>query len=142
MKVVYLETSALLSWLLGDGRTQRVARMIDSAQRVVTSALTVIEVKRGILRATRERRITAADGVRLMELLARTISAWDMMEMDHSIRARAAESFPVEPVRTLDAIHLATALEFRRAFPELSVLSFDERIVANLDPLGLTRVFP
>ncbi len=139
MKVVYSETSALLSWLFGDTRTLRVARVIDSAPKVVTSVLTVIESKRGILRAIRERRITAADGLRLKELMARTISAWDTMEMDHSIRARASESFPIEPVRTLDAIHLATALEFQRAFPELLVLSFDERIVANLEPLGLQR---
>ena len=139
MRVVYSETSAVLSWLLGDERTQRVAKMIDFAPKVVTSALTLIEAKRGILRATRERCITAADSVRLMDLLAGTISAWDIMEMDHDIQARAGESFPAEPVRTLDAIHLATALEFRRVFSELSILTFDERIMANLEPLGLQR---
>ncbi len=45
--------------------------------------------------------------------------------------------FPVEPIRTLDALHLASALELLRLFPDLTVLSFDRRIVENLAPLGL-----
>jgi hypothetical protein len=40
-------------------------------------------------------------------------------------------------VRTLDAIHLATALAFTEVFPDLSVLSFDERIVENSRELGI-----
>ena len=43
----------------------------------------------------------------------------------------------VEPVRSLDAIHLATALEFTKVVATLGVLSFDTRITDNLDPLGL-----
>ncbi len=60
-----------------------------------------------------------------------------MLEITADIRIRAGEAFPVEPVRTLDAIHLATALQFARALPGLSVLTFDRRILANLEPLGL-----
>jgi hypothetical protein len=59
------------------------------------------------------------------------------MEITGEIRVRAAEAFPVESVRTLDAVHLATVLEFARVFPDISVLSTDSRILANLEPLGL-----
>jgi hypothetical protein len=45
-------------------------------------------------------------------------------------------------VRTLDAIHLATALRFATTFPALPVLTFDERILANLEPLGLASALP
>ena len=48
----------------------------------------------------------------------------------------------LDTVRTLDAIHLATALHFARAFPALPVLTFDERILANLEPLGLASALP
>jgi predicted nucleic acid-binding protein len=51
--------------------------------------------------------------------------------------ARARSSFPVEPVRTLDAIHLATAAVFHESLGGLQVLSFDERIRANAQQLGL-----
>lgn len=61
------------------------------------------------------------------------------MEITPNIRLRAAEPFPVEPVRTLDAIHLATAVHFASEFSDLSVLTFDERILSNLEPLGLLR---
>jgi predicted nucleic acid-binding protein len=137
VKVVYGETSAVLSWLLGDETRLRARRIIDSADRVVTSILTLIEAKRGILRAANERRVTGIEASRLKGMLARTATAWEMLEITPEIRIRAGERFPVEPVCTLDAIHLATALHFGMAFPSLSVLTFDERILVNLEPLGL-----
>lgn len=139
MKVVYAETSAVLAWLLGDESRLRARRVVDSADQVVTSVLTLVEVTRGILRAANEQRVAAVDASRLRGLLARTTTAWELMEITPEIRVRAGEPFPVEPVRTLDAIHLATALQFARALPELSVLTFDERILANLEPLSLLR---
>lgn len=53
------------------------------------------------------------------------------------LRLRAAGAFPVEPVRTLDALHLASALELLRVHPDISVLSFGRRILDNLPALGL-----
>ncbi|MBI3795873.1 MAG: hypothetical protein HY268_02755 [Deltaproteobacteria bacterium] len=43
---------------------------------------------------------------------------------------------PLEPVRTLDAIHLASALFLRESFPDLLILSTDERVRHNALPLG------
>jgi hypothetical protein len=40
-------------------------------------------------------------------------------------------------VRTPDAIHLSTALEFAQAFPEIGMLSLDRRIRDNAEVLGL-----
>jgi predicted nucleic acid-binding protein len=139
VKVVYGETSAVLSWLLGDETRHRVRRIIDSADRVVTSVLTLIETRRGIVRAANERRVTGIEASRLKGLLDRTTTAWALLEITPEIRVRAGEPFPVEPVRTLDAIHLSTALQFDRVFPGISVLTFDERILVNLEPLGLLR---
>ena len=79
---------------------------------------------------------------RLQGLLTQTTTAWQLLEITPDIRVRAAEPFPIEPVRTLDALHLATALHFARVFPGLPVLSFDERILANLEPLGLASALP
>jgi len=52
-------------------------------------------------------------------------------------RKKAALPFPMEPVRALEAIHLATALEFTRAFPDLRVLSLDRRVADNAIALGI-----
>jgi predicted nucleic acid-binding protein len=139
VKVVYGETSAVLAWLLGDETRNRVRRVVDSADRVVTSVLTLIEANRGIRRAANERRVTGIDASRLKKLLSQTTNGWELLEITPEIRIRAGEPFPVEPVRTLDAIHLATALRFAQVFTHISVLSFDERILANVEPLGLIR---
>jgi hypothetical protein len=52
------------------------------------------------------------------------------------VSQRAEDPFPSEPVRTLDAIHLASALFLRQAFPDLTVLSADDRVRANAAQLG------
>ena len=138
MKVIYAETSAVLGWLLGEKGALKPAAVIDSADKVVTSALTVLEASRGLLRAVGQRRVTSAAAGSLKGLLAQAAAQWDLMEITAEIRARAAEPFPAEPVRTLDAIHLVTALEFAKIYPAVSILSSDSRILANLEPLGLT----
>ncbi|HEY3171342.1 MAG TPA: PIN domain-containing protein, partial [Thermoanaerobaculia bacterium] len=97
MKVVYVETSAVLAWLLGDEPRLLTRKVVDSADQVVTSVLTLLEATRGILRAANERRVTAVDASRLKGLLARTATAWELLEISPDIRIRAGEPFPVEP---------------------------------------------
>ncbi len=70
-------------------------------------------------------------------MLGRGKAGWVLMEISEEVRSRAARAFPVEPVRTLDAVHLATALLFIRVFPDLKLLSFDECILENARPLGI-----
>jgi hypothetical protein len=49
---------------------------------------------------------------------------------------RARRPFPREPVRTLDALHLACLLSLRDELPEIAVVSLDGRIRTNADALG------
>ena len=51
---------------------------------------------------------------------------------------RARQPFPGDPVRTLDAIHLASVLVARSAVAGLELLSLDERIRSVGKKLGLT----
>ncbi len=60
------------------------------------------------------------------------------MELSEEIARRAEEGFPSESVRTLDAIHLASALFLRQSFPDLVVLTADERVRVNAALLGLS----
>lgn len=54
---------------------------------------------------------------------------------------RARRAFPVEPVGTLDAIHLASALIVRSTILSLGLLSLDDRIRHAGEQLGF-RVQP
>jgi predicted nucleic acid-binding protein len=50
---------------------------------------------------------------------------------------RARQPFPGEPIRTLDAIHLASALLARTALVGLALLSLDDRVRKAGKKLGL-----
>jgi predicted nucleic acid-binding protein len=49
---------------------------------------------------------------------------------------RARRPFPVEPIRTLDALHMAAALHLQRELLGLTVLSLDARLRQNAEALG------
>jgi uncharacterized protein with PIN domain len=134
---IYVETSAVLRWLFGEPDADAIASAIDGAERVVSSALTVVETNRALIRAGNQGLITPGDGERLTGDFAAASVQWSILSISESIAARAGRPFPREPVRSLDAIHLASALEFLRLYPDLRVLYFDERILKNLGPLGI-----
>ena len=50
---------------------------------------------------------------------------------------RSRRTFPEEPVRTADAIHLSTLLAARSLVTELALLSMDERMRRNAAALGI-----
>jgi predicted nucleic acid-binding protein len=139
MSVLYVETSAILSWLFGEPDSPEVVDAINRYETVVSSALSVTETRRALIRAETEGLINAGQHQRLKGLFAEHSIGWVFLEINPSVRDRAARPFPVEPIRALDAIHLATAVEFLQVYPDLVVLSFDRRIVDNIDLIGLNR---
>ncbi len=134
---LYAESSAVLRWLFAEPGGEDARAALSLAEKVATSRLTLIEVRRVVGRAEREGRLAAAQAIDLLALFARAASSWAIVELVPSVAQRAAERFPAEPVRTLDAIHLATALFLRPHLPELVLLTSDERIRRNAALLGL-----
>jgi predicted nucleic acid-binding protein len=139
---VYLESSAVLAWLLGEPDGNVARRILDAAPVVLTSRLTLVEAARGLLRAEHERRISAADRHTLAGMLAAAAAGWFRLSMADATCERAERPFPVEPVRTLDAIHLASALTALEIYPDVAVLTFDERVRANARGLGVPVLPP
>ena len=137
MSAVYAETSAILAWLLGESNASVTVGVLNNAGEIVTSALTEVEVRRALVRISSEGMLSEAATTHLLGIFEATWRAWSVMEITAAVRTRASMRYPVEPVRSLDAIHLATALEFTKVVATLGVLSFDTRITDNLDPLGL-----
>jgi predicted nucleic acid-binding protein len=136
---VYLETSAVLRHVLeGDERVLGGA----SGGHLVTSALTSVELERGLLRAYLAKRITAAERRAKRAWLRDLLEACEVINLDSSVLERAGQPFPVEPIRTLDALHLASAVLFEQAVgAALSILSVDDRVRASAEELGF-RVLP
>lgn len=137
MTTLYVETSAVLAWLLEEPTAAEVRESVDSAETVVTSELTWAEVERVVARGESSGSLRGADAQRLRGAVARQRSAWTSMAVSAAVLARTGRAFPMEPVRTLDALHLATALELTKAFPDLRILTFDRRIAENAAALGI-----
>ena len=133
---LYAETSAVLRWLFAeeDGETLRAA--LAASEKVTSSRLTLIETRRVVRRAERDGRITAAQSADVLAVFAQAASTWAILEISEEVARRAEDGFPNEPVRTLDAIHLASALFLRQSFPDLVVISADERVRSNAALLG------
>jgi len=126
--MIYLDTSVALAHLLGETLAPPAALWSDP---IVSSRLLEYEIwtrvhARGLSRSHE-------DEVR--QLLA-TVA---LLEMNPLVLARALEPFPV-PVRTLDALHLAS-MEYLRARGEKPRLaSYDERMLRAAQALGFAVV--
>jgi predicted nucleic acid-binding protein len=59
-----------------------------------------------------------------------------VLEVHQAVLDRVRRPFPVEPIRTLDAIHLATAELLGEPPQLLTIVTRDERVRANALALG------
>lgn len=134
--IVYAESSAVLAWLFGESRGVAVRAALAAAEVVLASDLTVVECRRVLIRAGATGRLSEADAGGLRGRLARAAAAWTLLRLDDDALDRAGRPFPVEPVRTLDALHLGAALAARAAVPEMRLLSLDDRVRDNGVALG------
>ena len=134
--ILYTETSAVVAWLLDEELGDQARSRLAAAEAIHTSDLTLIECDRTFRRAAVTGRLTAAESSRLHAIIDTASAHWTLHGMDAEIVHRSRRSFPLEPIRALDAIHLATALAVRNLYPHLRVLSFDDRVRANAAGLG------
>ena len=130
----YVETSALLAALLERDTAARDA--LRGKRRRITSAVTFAEASRALVRARVAQRLTPAEeraGLRWLQAFRRRC---DVVTVTDAVLARAGRPFPVEPIRTVDAVHLATA-ELLGEPPQLvSIVTRDSRVIDNARALG------
>jgi len=71
-------------------------------------------------------------------VLAHTAEHWVVFDLDAGVVERARRPFPAEPIRTLDAIHLATAAVAQSLVPDLALLSLDDRVRGSAAQMGFS----
>lgn len=130
----YIETSALLAAKL-EGDAGALDAVRGEGLRF-TSALTVAEFARRVIRGRQQREFDDARFRSLMAWLDRFTRRCVVVGIEPDLLARLRRPFPQEPVRTLDAIHLAT-VETYDADPALvAVVTRDRRIADNARSMG------
>jgi predicted nucleic acid-binding protein len=125
---VYAESSAVVAWLLGEEVGHPVRDVLRRAEVVMASDLTLVECDRVLIRAVTLGEIDEATAADRRAHLNAAAAHWHLWRVSSDIVDRARHPFPAEPVRTLDAIHLASALAVRSVVAGVELLSLDDRI--------------
>jgi predicted nucleic acid-binding protein len=114
---LYLDTSALVKLILPEAESEALAEFLSDWDDPVSSTLAVIEIHRATRRATLNEAVHRR--------AAEVIEGIHLLEIDDGILA-SASSLPPVTLRSLDAIHLASALALE---PDLGALvSYDIRL--------------
>jgi predicted nucleic acid-binding protein len=125
----YVDSSALVKLVLDEEESSALRQYLALAGPLASSILAIVEVTRAVARVAPE---SAAGAVAVLEAVS-------LVAFDARIAARAAALGPVG-LRTLDAVHLATALELR---DELTAfVSYDDRLSAAALAMCLPVVAP
>ena len=130
----YIESSALLAAVLEGDSAARVS--IRAQGERVTSALTLAEANRAVLRARLAGRITAQQQLAALLTLQRFARRCHVVSVTETILVHAGRPFPVEPIRTLDAIHLATAGALGDQPALVTIVARNIRVCNNATALG------
>lgn len=135
---LYAESSAVLAWLLDEPNGRAVRDLLAKAEIVIASDLTLIECDRVVIRAALLGDLTEADAADRRAHLTAAAARWNVLRISGEVVDRSRQPFPGDPVRTLDAIHLASALVARSAAPGVQVLALDNRIRTAAKRLGFS----
>ena len=134
--ILYAESSAVLAWLFGEARGAMALDVLRDSRSVFASELTLVESHRAIHSAIATGRLSRSEGEEARLQLETETIPWTVHDLSAEVTQRASRGFPREPVRALDALHLATALEISAFRPDLKLFSFDRRVRENAVALG------
>jgi predicted nucleic acid-binding protein len=127
--LIYLDTSALLKLIKAEAGSDALATFLGDRTDFVSSKLLAIEARRSALR----------EDPSMLPRVDLFLSRVDMIAISDAI-VESASRLPDRHLRSLDAIHLATALLTRE---ELDVLlSYDDRLLTAAKAHDLPTAAP
>ncbi len=128
--IAYLDSSALLKLAIREEETPALEADLAARVGLVTSRIAVVECRRAARRIPHKAVLPSIDDVLEAVYLLDLTAA--------NLEGAAAMDPPV--LRSLDAIHLATALSI--GDPNLEVITYDERLAEASRAAGLVVVQP
>jgi predicted nucleic acid-binding protein len=129
--VIYLDTSALVKLLFEEPESLALAEWLTSRVDVpkVSSDLSTVELLRTCQRID--------DGA--LDDARRLLGGIDLLPLDHVVVEQAATISPRE-LRSLDAIHLASAISLRAELTNF--VAYDSRLISAAAAAGLRVISP
>lgn len=127
-KLAYLDASAIVKLVVTEAESAAMHRWYVEAERVATSRVGLVET----VRATSRTPVDEAHR-------ARVLADCDVIELDEAVARRAAAVGPAH-LKTLDAVHLATALALGTELD--AFVTYDQRLAGAARALGLPVIQP
>ena len=115
---IYLDASALVKLFVPEQGSEVLNEALVGAKDVIVSDLAMTEMASALGRRTREGRLTLAESRRLYREAEKLAASCRPAELTPSIHRRAERLLLLSqdvPLRTLDALHVATALDAEAA---------------------------
>ena len=128
--LAYLDASAVVKLLIHEPETPALHADIVHRPGLLASTLSILEARRAVARRTSAQRIASLEEI---------IDALVLVEMGQQLVA-GASTVPPPSLRSLDAIHVATALSL--GDPAVDVITYDHRLADAARANGLTVVQP
>jgi predicted nucleic acid-binding protein len=128
MNVAYVDASALTKLILDEPGSVAMHRWYVEAERIASSVVGVIETRRAVAR-----HLDTFEG---LDVLLRSVVR---IEVDRIVAALAA-TLELAALRTLDAIHLASAMGLSDQLD--AFVTYDDRLAAAARAVGLPVVRP
>lgn len=125
-RVLYLDSSAVVKLVVRESETDALREYLDGAQ-LVTSEIALTEVPRASHLRT--------GAVRVFDQAETVLRRFDLVALDDELHHAAARCEPRE-LRTLDAIHLVSALRLRDRLH--AIVAYDRRLTQAAREAGLT----
>ena len=125
--MIYLDSSVALAHVLAE---DRAPPEVVWGEILISSRLLEYEVWNRV----HARGLARSHGEATRSLTRRLV----FIELEPPVLARALEPFPT-PVRTLDALHLASIEFMRSRHQTVELLTYDERLFAAAQTLGIPR---
>jgi hypothetical protein len=135
--VRYWDSSALVALVVDEPGTALVRRWLREDTRIVTWALSRLEIAGAVERRARERRITAAQRRAALRRFDELAATWGEVSDLLAVRSRALALLGRHPLRAADAAQLGAALLVAEGEPaSLQLVCLDRSVAAAAEREG------
>jgi uncharacterized protein len=134
----YFDTSALVKRYVDEAGRREVLQLLRRSE-CVTSAVLPVELRSGLRRRAAEGSLEVARLPTILKHIAADRPYWTLIDVGTDVLAAAETLVAAHPIRTLDAIHVASAQLFaaRVSIPGLTFVSGDKRQTETAVAVGL-----
>lgn len=139
----YFDTSALVKQYLQEAGSKIVLELLRTGEKVYTASLTYAETHAAFGRRTREGRLNRDTSRRLALRFDKDWESYDVVILSETVLRLARQLLYRHPLRSADAIHLASALLLARTSPtpRWAFVCADSRLCEAAEAQGFEPIF-